>query len=213
MKRLFMRRHARLIVLGGLISILAMVTLLSCGASRYDYIGTWKEQAGQHTYVNNDQNMSIAFPVDGWQVYTQPTGEVKNIWDMPLWNDSALTVLIATAPQNQMVQVIVEPNRIGLLFDDYLQAVKWNIDSAYGATRDITWKEPRDIEHGGRTVGILDYSYDPDETIMAVIDDRTRYVLISYSCPRGEFNTHEDEFWSIVDSFRSLNNSDLYQSE
>jgi len=123
---------------------------------------------------------------------------------LPLWNDSAVTVLIATAPQNQMVQIIIEPNPMGVLFDDYFQAVNWNIDSAYGATRDITWEEPRMAEHGGRMVGILDYSYDPNETIMAVVDDRTRYVLISYSCPRGEFNKHEDAFWLIVDSHRSL---------
>ncbi len=45
MKRLFVRRQARQMVMGSLVSILAMVTLLSCGATKYDYVGTRKEQA------------------------------------------------------------------------------------------------------------------------------------------------------------------------
>jgi len=184
--------------------ILAAATLLSCGATKYDYVGTWKEQADRQTYVNSDQNMAIAFPADDWQVYTRPTGEVKNLWDLPLWNDSAVTLMIATAPQSQMVQVIAEPNPAGILLDNYMKAVKYDIDSAFGATRDITWEKPKKLDHGGREVGILDYSYKPDETIMAVVEGRMRFVLVSYSCPVGEFNKHEDVFWSIVDSYRPL---------
>ena len=204
MKRLPVQQTALKTTVTIMAALTAAIVFLSCGSTKYDYIGTWRERPNSRTYINSDQNISITFPVADWQVYTQPKGDIENIWDLPLWDDSAVTLLIATAPQGQMVQVIVEPNPQGELFDDYLEDVKWDIDSAFSPTRKITWHENKKVEHGGRTVGLVNYSYDPDETMMAVFDDRTQFVLISYSCPRGDFAKHEDIFWLIVDSYRSL---------
>jgi len=171
----------------------------------YEYYDNWELQEDSLTYINTVQRMVVTFPDRDWKVFTAPEGEVKNIWDRPLWNDSSYNVLIARLPDKKMtMQFIIEPHIVGAVFQDYFEATRHKIDSAYAETHDIKWRDDRLVEREGDTVGVMCYTFGDREATLVIFNERERYVLASFNGPEGVFEKNKDEFWTLVDSYEPL---------
>lgn len=185
--------------------LLNIFFLFSCATATYDFIGAWNIQPDNLTYVNYDQHIKIRLPNKEWEVYTEPTNDLEELWIKPTESRPSYTVLIANF-KLAAVQLIIEPNPLDIDLDFYLEKTA----SKYkGPFSNIKFYKNEVVERNNRLIGITLQKHSTQvnldfKGLAITFKEPGRFTLLAAACPENVFELMEDQFWSIVDSYEYL---------
>ncbi|MHC4458727.1 MAG: hypothetical protein ACYS0I_16900 [Planctomycetota bacterium] len=185
--------------------------LFSCAPVSYDFIGTWHRQADKLTYINPDQHMKVTFPNDNWQVYTKPN-EIPNAslrqgWKKATKEDTTYHVLLAIESRFPLImQVLVElVENEDITLDEYLIAYASKARMA-GTIKGVSLEDfsCKAIQQRGRRIGECFLTDQNIKFLFIIFKEKGRFTTLAFNCFEGHFETRNDQFWAIFDSYEYL---------
>ena len=180
--------------------------ILSCVAvvKSHSYIGTWNHQPGTFTYINEDKGVQLTFPSDRWRVFTKPHKDMQD-WMEP--EAGTYHILIAREQDLGLVaQVIIEPVTGDISLDDYVKLGVGQMQQIFSQAEGINFQmiDSEATKRKGRPMGLVAYTVTNQRFLTIIFKEKGRFTILTFNCLGTLFESKQDIFWSIVDSYECL---------
>ena len=177
-----------------------------CACVSHDFIGTWTCQPETLTYINSDQHIKLTFPNDKWRVYTGPHKDLYFLWNRPTKDDGSYHVLIARVPGiGLFMQLVIEPTpeNIDISLDEYLVLNKHRMELQVSGSG-VGEFDSKVIQREGRTIGLITWTRKGQKFLATAFKEKGRFIGLAFNCVERLFESSQDQFWAIVDSYEYL---------
>lgn len=179
------------------------------------YVGVWHNEPGSLTYSNYDRHIQLTFPNDMWRVFTRPQN--SPVWVGPTPGDSSYHVMVATVPELAiLLQVLVQPIRErDASLEDFLTVLTGSMEMVLGMVLggDLESLHSEVAERGGRRIGVAMHTQNNMQFLSVVIPEEHHFTVLTFNCFEGLFESREDEFWAIVDSYKPVTGAEATSIE
>ncbi len=187
--------------------ILLALLLSSYALASQDFVGTWTQEADTLTYVNHKQSIKVTFPNDKWRVCTRPQMNCPLPWERPASDSSIYDILHAVVPEVLVTMVLtiepIEPRDMTLV--RYLALSITHLEHGASTGKSPIPESKAEIIHReSQELGLITASDPASKHLIAVFKEKGRFVVLSFACVTGLFESMKDQFWSIVDSYKHL---------
>ena len=177
-----------------------------CTCVSQDFIGTWTCQPETRTYINSDQHIKLTFPNDKWRVYTGPHKDLYFLWNTPTKDHSSYHVLVARVPGTELfMQLVIEPTpeNIDISLDEYLALNKRTMELQVSRSG-VGEFDSKVIQLEGRRIGLITCTRKGQKFLTTAFKEKGRFTGLAFNCVESLFESNQDQFWAIVDSYEYL---------